>query len=1265
MTAWLPRRAGLVSAWRFTTAAGSKVWSHLKDMLRRPWVRYLLGAAILVFAWSSGVLSGLWWFVSGHWPPEARVYLEPPQVYTRERLVNDRFREINWLEQRLDNPVSDMADWPSARLRDSRRTVLAAGEAADVPTDAGPEPETEPLALDQSQVFSRALARRLAVRSEIMNTRLDDAHDLQGATLYRLNFDVSLVPKPEARGFGFVAIDVHAPTDCGADDDRGPCRNGELETEWMGRLLEEHRGLLQAWELDLQRFLARVFEDRRMNLGALEQDPFAGSRKEGMAFDWYVKARTVELWLGLLAGAIVPGDCPEEIRRDQGRDLSSEWSCNPLRRRDQVRYWLGLPGSRDTLPGDLNPGFQRKFAQAIRRYAEALREDREKAELRRFLREYAAGLVKGPSKNKGAGAGDPGSINAKPPTVLGHTTQQACGAGQSRDTEPDATDSGMPVADENIALSCLLKQEGINIDPVSLDLLLSTSDESAAADGGQGIAPGPLNRQIRASVGCQRRGFILLPDKTTSVRCPQPADPVVTNLAGLVQLAGVVRSFYHSLVEHDSGTLSVGLDRYGTHCTEAASPEQCKLGRLSQALSTCLPYMSPDDAEKIALSKGPMQHTANFEPDSQGYEVDRSCLEALVDQPILHQLEACWQARANRETGTGPTSAPSDTVDRDACVEDLLPEARVERVLGILDSLRDRAREQGPTLIQRWMAEFFVDRLKRSDIPGYHPSPPIDRFFDVQASGCELGRCEIMLARKRWLSRDDLEDVREELRVLRPDWDADGDSQVLRRLLPNTWRQCIGREDKRRVRCERLLQAAHRAAIPPDRKTLISHNAESGAIRYERQLQCEFNRLRARRWWEGWPDRGDSCRKDSTPDPRRMLTGTDIAIVQDYIQSVTALVLKHRLDTFGGNVLVYAVEPRIKNRVDRTSSESKLFLGGGAALPEPLADLDVRLGREAEASHDRLDAPPTVIGFGQLRGRDGSGRQASFGWTFLPDRPDGTHGATTHTLAAVLSVPSWWTQLQLTVRQCWGRRGSLSDALLRDPYRAEARCTGTDHQYGLAPAGRVSYTVDLPETTDRITEVFDFEVIKVPNIKQDPTEDLATLEAGRPGAITLEGDRLWRGTMVTLGGQRADTITVLPDMKGVVARFDCVQPPPGARHFTKFETMNKETPERFPANWPSRSKVMVWTSQGNVPANAEIYPFRQRLPDELPCWLTERERRAAEERLQRASESGESQPAMIRETVKMDYASDRGGGWTRVTTTESGDGLLPESEIAP
>ena len=73
--------------------------------------------------------------------------------------------------------------------------------------------------------------------------------------------------------------------------------------------------------------------------------------------------------------------------------------------------------------------------------------------------------------------------------------------------------------------------------------------------------------------------------------------------------------------------------------------------------------------------------------------------------------------------------------------------------------------------------------------------------------------------------------------------------------------------------------------------------------------------------------------------------------------------------------------------------------------------------------------------------------------------------------------------------------------------------------------------------------------------------------------ILIPGERLWRSTSVTLGGQIANKITVLPDMRGIVATFERVGLPAGAR-----------------AGEPIAETLVVWTSEGRdeVPEKVAI-----------------------------------------------------------------------------
>jgi len=78
--------------------------------------------------------------------------------------------------------------------------------------------------------------------------------------------------------------------------------------------------------------------------------------------------------------------------------------------------------------------------------------------------------------------------------------------------------------------------------------------------------------------------------------------------------------------------------------------------------------------------------------------------------------------------------------------------------------------------------------------------------------------------------------------------------------------------------------------------------------------------------------------------------------------------------------------------------------------------------------------------------------------------------------------------------------------------------------------------------------------------------------------------------VVTIDGQPADRITVLPDMKGVIAEFRCVRPAPGA---------SPDGSDR------SRAKLTVWTAEGRTkPMDVNIQPFDAvKDTDEKPCYM--------------------------------------------------------------
>jgi hypothetical protein len=146
--------------------------------------------------------------------------------------------------------------------------------------------------------------------------------------------------------------------------------------------------------------------------------------------------------------------------------------------------------------------------------------------------------------------------------------------------------------------------------------------------------------------------------------------------------------------------------------------------------------------------------------------------------------------------------------------------------------------------------------------------------------------------------------------------------------------------------------------------------------------------------------------------------------------------------------------------------------------------------------------------------------------------------------------------------------------------------------------------VQLPRSIEEVTARFNFDLVKTPYFdyawKRENENASNALMAGRPAHIALAGQRLWRGTVVTIDGQPADRITVLPDMKGVIAEFRCVRPTPS---ISSDKPDQSGKPDQAPAT-SSPAKLRVWTAEGRTnPVEVNVWPFAPENDNETPCYL--------------------------------------------------------------
>lgn len=155
--------------------------------------------------------------------PSGLIKVSGTQVYTRERLINQRLDDEKWLRGQLNSlegasnlvlssrTVSQQlqarlqARTPQAALASPAAGAPGAPEAATAPP-SGPEPS-----LDFETVFLVKSALREIMQHKLLENQLDDRHDLYGNSLYVLKFDVSVVPPERRAPLAFVQMWMAAP----------------------------------------------------------------------------------------------------------------------------------------------------------------------------------------------------------------------------------------------------------------------------------------------------------------------------------------------------------------------------------------------------------------------------------------------------------------------------------------------------------------------------------------------------------------------------------------------------------------------------------------------------------------------------------------------------------------------------------------------------------------------------------------------------------------------------------------------------------------------------------------------------------------------------------------------------------------------------------------------------------------------------------------------------------------------------------------------
>jgi hypothetical protein len=145
------------------------------------------------------------------------IIVESPQIYTRERLVNDRFREQAWLEKQLLE-LEARAELVSSYRKDSLKVNVgvASGDAAGAAnsvnesgTAAGrPESLEDKLLVSADDSFNLQRNMRATIRRALIENELDDRHDLGSNSLYQFNFGVAIIAGVRTRKLASIEMEI-------------------------------------------------------------------------------------------------------------------------------------------------------------------------------------------------------------------------------------------------------------------------------------------------------------------------------------------------------------------------------------------------------------------------------------------------------------------------------------------------------------------------------------------------------------------------------------------------------------------------------------------------------------------------------------------------------------------------------------------------------------------------------------------------------------------------------------------------------------------------------------------------------------------------------------------------------------------------------------------------------------------------------------------------------------------------------------------------
>lgn len=303
------------------------------------------------------------------------IFVSDPQVFTRERLVQERYAEHQWLEERLrsDTPQqSNIHVIIESKQKGKTKVGLEAGinrnqakkdqgnldKKPSVPNSLGigenvttnnsktldsnqkSQPSNEDLIQQRERIEFGILDTlhdqtifRNAVRAAMREKQLDDRHDLFGSMLYDLQFDITLIPENlNVDTFGQITIQLQKNRNCSRDSTNSISGSQQISDQTLKQIQEKsnpYKELYEKWVHTIREHFYQKHEkymyDFRSGAPAPSDLNFLIEIVQGK-----LKNKWIESWKGKEEEIAAVKNLYKEIETNDLRNAIKEGTHQPL-----------------------------------------------------------------------------------------------------------------------------------------------------------------------------------------------------------------------------------------------------------------------------------------------------------------------------------------------------------------------------------------------------------------------------------------------------------------------------------------------------------------------------------------------------------------------------------------------------------------------------------------------------------------------------------------------------------------------------------------------------------------------------------------------------------------------------------------------------------------------------------------------------------------------------------------------------------------------